>query len=100
MHKRVSWPWFYYQWEDKYAAKNITTEDVSATRDIHLFGLQKLGHNPIHCAWDSWAAHYKSGVVEAPAPLDISKVGHKWFCQAQELAEMSHCYVDFTGGDK
>lgn len=70
--------WFYYQYTDKFQTEKGSTEDVTATRDIGLIGLLKLGYNPIHCAWSSWAGHLKSKCVGPPEILTQDDVGGKF----------------------
>jgi hypothetical protein len=70
-------PWFYYEWADKYAAAKASTEDVTMTRDLSLVGTQKLGYNPVFCAWSSWAAHYKPKAVPKPQFIDAKHIAQK-----------------------
>jgi predicted O-methyltransferase YrrM len=58
--------YFYYEWADCHADEKASTEDVTNTRDIALAGMQRLGYNPIHCAWDSWVGHQKPMNVGKP----------------------------------
>jgi len=67
-------PWFYYEWNDKYAAQKASTEDVTNTRDISLVGTQKLGYNPVLCNWDAWAGHWKPKCVGKPSFVEPSGV--------------------------
>lgn len=73
---------FYYEWENSYAAKKASTEDVTFTRDIALAGVHALGYNPVFCAWDSWIGHYKPVNVGKPqrfASEDVGAALHKAF---------------------
>lgn len=67
--------WFYYEWSDNFASEKGSTEDVTATRDMSLIGGVKLGYNPVYCAWDCWAGHWKPYLVTKPRPLDAMNVG-------------------------
>jgi hypothetical protein len=71
-------PWFYYEWTDKYAANKASTEDVTATRDMSLVGQKLLGYNPVYCAWDCWAGHWKPHLVRKPQILTVEQVGNKY----------------------
>ena len=71
-------PWFYYEWTDKYASKKASTEDVTVTRDMSLAGIQQLGYNPIYCAWDSWAGHWKPHLVTKPHEIFADHVSQKY----------------------
>ena len=84
-------PWFYYDWSDKYQCEKASTEDVTVTRDISLAGVQKLGYNPLYCAWDSWAGHWKPHLVTKPQELMADNVSHK-YAEAYESK--------LRGGDK
>jgi len=70
-------PHHYYEWRDKYAAEKCSTEDVVVTRDIALACVSKHGYNPVHVAWDSWAAHWKPKKVRKPQPLKVDHVKTK-----------------------
>jgi hypothetical protein len=70
-------PWFYYEWADKFAATKASTEDVTMTRDLSLVGTQRLGYNPVFCAWSSWAAHYKPKAVPKPQFIDAKHIAQK-----------------------
>lgn len=76
-------PWFYYEWTNKYHSEKASTEDVAATRDMSLAGMSVLGYNPIYCAWDSWAGHWKPHLVRKPAEMTVSDVALK-YAQALE----------------
>lgn len=71
-------PWFYYEWSDRYASEKASTEDVTATRDISLAIMAKLGYNPLLCASECWAGHVKPYVVGKPMPLPDIAVGGKF----------------------
>lgn len=61
--------WFYYEWTDGYAAEKASTEDVTATRDLCLAGIQELGYNPMFCNWDSPIGHWKPWCVDGRPPI-------------------------------
>ena len=42
-----------------------------------MAGLAKLGYNPVHCAWSSWAGHWKPKCVGKPMPLTARDVADK-----------------------
>ena len=65
--------WFYYEF-GPYAANKDSTEDVTATRDMSLAGCAHLGYNPVHCAWDSWAGHWKPKCVGKPSLVMADQV--------------------------
>ena len=71
-------PYFYYEWRDKFEAEKVSTEDVTATRDIALAGEHKHGYSPIHCNWDAWAGHMKPKCVGKPRILTIDAIGDKY----------------------
>lgn len=70
--------WFYYEYTDIYECEKSSTEDVAATRDMSLYGLANLGYNPIHCAWSSWAGHWKPKCVTKPNRLMASDVHERY----------------------
>lgn len=70
--------WFYYEYDDIYQAQKASTEDVTATRDMGLVVEDKLGYNPLHCAWDSWAGHWKPKCVGKPQPIYGDSVNEKY----------------------
>ena len=69
--------WFYYEWIDEFQAQKISTEDVTATRDISLHGTLKLGYNPLRVNWDAWAGHWKVKCVDKPLVLSADDVNAK-----------------------
>lgn len=71
-------PWFYYEWKTRYADEKCSTEDVTATRDIALAGMQLLGYSPIYCNWDAWAGHSKPEIVGKPNPITIEQINSKY----------------------
>lgn len=71
-------PWFYYEWEDFYAANKASTEDVTTSRDMALLCTQKLGYSPIFCNWDAWAGHYKPKCVGKPQLVTTDMVNDKY----------------------
>ena len=64
----------HYEWEDSYADKKASTEDVTLTRDLSLAGIYKLGYNPVFCAWDSWIGHWKPENVGKPRIYTADRV--------------------------
>jgi predicted O-methyltransferase YrrM len=58
--------WFFYEWNNQYVDKKGSTEDVASTRNMAFMGITKLGYNPLRCAWDSWAGHWKPWCVGRP----------------------------------
>mgnify|MGYP001593860219 CR=1 FL=1 len=83
-------PYFYYEWEGDGAAcphchqvypgkrsHKSSTEDVTATRDISLNGIQTLGYNPMFINWDAWAGHWKPRCVGKPTMIKADHVSHK-----------------------
>jgi hypothetical protein len=59
-------------------AKKCSTEDVVVTRDLMLHCQTLLGYNPLFCAWDSWAVHYKSKPVGMPTAITADQVAQKY----------------------
>lgn len=72
----VTKPYFHYEYDDEDQSSKASTEDVVATRNISLAGLETLGYNPIFCNWDAWAGHCKPKMVGKPRMLTASQV-HK-----------------------
>ncbi len=82
--------WFYYEYErDRdgvcYQSRKASTEDVTATRDLSLIGSLKLGYNPVHCAWSSWAGHWKAKCVGKPQLITVEGVSSKMARAAQDV---------------
>lgn len=69
--------WFYYEM-DRYESKKHSTEDVTATRDLSILGIAKLGYNPLFCNWDAWGGHWKPELVGKPQVLTCEAVGQKY----------------------
>jgi hypothetical protein len=69
--------WFYYEYSDKYQCEKHSTEDVTATRDMSVAGQMRLGYNPVHCAWSSWAGHWKPKCVGKPQLIGTDFVASK-----------------------
>ena len=92
--------WFYYEWEDEYCSQKASTEDVTFTRDMSLFGIHKYGFNPVHCNWDAWAVHYKPHRVMKPTILGVDQLADTLIRAARmnipSNARMVN--VDFTQG--
>lgn len=66
--------YFHYEWENAYANKKASTEDVTFTRNIALAGFAKLGYNPVFCAWDSWIGHHKPVNIGRPQRFTTDQV--------------------------
>lgn len=66
--------YFHYEWENSYADKKASTEDVTFTRNIALAGMEQLGYNPLYCAWDSWIGHHKPINVGRPQRYTTEQV--------------------------
>lgn len=88
--------WFYYEYTDKYQTEKCSTEDVTATRDIGMMCQLKLGYNPIHCAWSSWAGHWKPKCVGPPMLLTQDDVGEKYRRAAMEGVERGVSQIEIT----
>ncbi|MEA3351200.1 MAG: hypothetical protein U9Q82_11300 [Chloroflexota bacterium] len=80
--RRAEKPFFYYEFTDRYEWQKASTEDVTNTRDISLAGLAQLGYNPVHCAWSSWAGHWKARNVEKPSIITAKEVSQKFITAA------------------
>jgi hypothetical protein len=93
--------WFYYEWKDEYEAEKCSTEDVTATRDVSLVGMWKLGYNPVFVNWDAWAGHIKEKVVKKPQFMRADTVGNKIQRAAREGidASMRLQTIDFSNGE-
>lgn len=76
--KQLTNSWFYYEWNDFYAADKGSTEDVTATRDISMVGMTELGYSPIYCNWDAWAGHWKPKCVGKPRVVFVDQIGQKY----------------------
>lgn len=70
-------PWFYYEYKDCRETEKASTEDVTFSRDISLWGTQVLGYNPVFINWDAWAGHYKPHLVTKPFPMTADDVGFR-----------------------
>lgn len=84
--REITEGWFYYEWENGYAAKKASTEDVTFTRDVAIAGMHKLGYNPLRCNWDCWIGHHKPYNVGKPRPYGVEHVGNVLMRAAQEGA--------------
>ena len=86
----ISHPYFEYEWEGDGPpclhcgcpkpgprARKASTEDIVNTRDISQAGIIKLGYNPVHINWDSWAGHWKPDLVRKPQILTADMVGRR-----------------------
>ena len=92
--------WFYYEYERDPATgkcfqdRKASTEDVTATRDIGLVGQLKLGYNPIHCAWSSWAGHVKPITVGKPIVMRHDDVAQVYRRAVENGVESNRVSVD------
>jgi len=71
-------PWFYYEYGDVSCTRKVSSEDITATRDISMMGIEKLGYNPVFCAWSSWCGHWKPKCVGKPRVLGADAVQQKF----------------------
>lgn len=76
--KKLTKPWFYYEYKDIYQSDKASTEDVTATRDMVLCALTKLGYNTMFCNWDAWAGHWKPKCVGKPVLITSDSVNEKY----------------------
>lgn len=84
-------PWFYYEWDDRYAAGKASTEDVTMTRDLSIVGSRVLGYNLVKCNWDAWAGHWKPKCVGKPVTLSAKSLGGKlvnWTSEPTKAIEL------------
>ena len=70
--------WFDYEWADIWHSKKASTEDVVNTRDMSLTAQTVLGYNPLYCAWDCWAGHWKPKCVDKPAVIGVDEISEKY----------------------
>lgn len=97
--KKGDRPWFYYEYTDMYERRKGSTEDVTQTRDLSLAGMAKLGYNPVHCAWSSWAGHWKPKCVRKPRLLRPDMVGESFkraVTEGRVESNRKRMVVDFT----
>ncbi len=71
------YPWFYYEYTDKFQHTKCSTEDVTASRDMSLAGCRQLGYNPVFVNWDAWAGHIKQKTVGKPQLVTPDHVSQK-----------------------
>lgn len=76
--KRLTNPWFYYEYKDIYQSDKASTEDVTATRDMVLGAYAKLGYNTMFANWDAWAGHWKPKCVGKPVLITSDSVNEKY----------------------
>lgn len=97
---RAAGSWFEYEYENEFCAQKGSTEDVYNTRDISLAGIQKYGHNPVHCNWDAWAGHWKPKLVRKPQILSADSVSRSLSDVVLRGNEsgLKIERLDFTGG--
>jgi len=92
--------WFYYEYKNGYCAEKASTEDVAFTRDASLIGMQKLGYNPVRCAWDSWAGHIKPWNVGKPCFYGIEQIGDVYKKAISGDVSLGDKRVEFKATDK
>jgi len=95
---RAEQSWFYYEWKTPEQAEKASTEDVTATRDISLAALSRYGQNPVHCAWSSWAGHWKPKCVGKPIMLTANDVSDTLARAITEGRDSRRRMVDIQGG--
>lgn len=89
-------PYFYYEYTDKTESAKASTEDVTATRDIAMHGLLKLGYSPIFVNWSAWAGHWKPKCVDKPKLISADHVSSK-YREAVLRGSKSHERLIFVG---
>lgn len=98
--EKLTHSWFYYEWEDIYAAKKGSTEDVTCTRDMGLLAQMKLGYDVLFCNWDAWAGHYKPKCVGKPAVVTSDMVNDKYKTAVLEGRHSQEQIVEVTKDGK
>jgi len=100
--RHLSKPWFYYEYADIYECDKRSSEDVANTRDISLAGLIRLGYNPVHCAWSSWASHWKMRKVSKPHLIAASDVADRFHHAVERGIEGSERIIEVhcAGGEE
>lgn len=91
-------PWFYYEWKTRYADEKCSTEDVTATRDIALAGMNALGYSPIYVNWDAWAGHSKPEIVGKPNPITTEQVNSKYRQAVLDRVSINERRIKIGGG--
>jgi hypothetical protein len=88
--RELSEGWFYYEWENGWAAEKASTEDVTQTRDLSLSGMATLGYNPVYCNWDSPIGHWKPWCVKGrPLMFGVEHIGASFKRAVEQKREMS-----------
>lgn len=103
-------PYFYYEWDGENAkcqhcmqpfpgkrTHKASTEDVTATRDVSLNGIEMLGYNPVFTNWDSWAGHWKPRCVGKPIIIKADHVSKK-LADAVKLGARTTDKMMYVGG--
>lgn len=90
----LSGGYFRYEWKNCREEEKASTEDVQNTRDISLAGIQKLGYNPLRCAWDSWIGHHKPWCVGKPMQYGAEHVSAKFRRMVEEGCSARDSIVD------
>ena len=98
--RKAEKPFFYYEYTDQYEQHKASTEDMTNTRDISLAGLIQLGYNPIHCAWSSWAGHWKPRNVSKPRVISASEISQRFTNAVLRKvdANQKHVTIDVEDG--
>ncbi len=89
-------PWFYYEYEDIYAAVKASTEDVTASRDMNLVAAAKLGYSPCYANWEAWAGHWKPKCVGMPILLTSEMINSKYAEAVLSGREQGKYMMDIT----
>jgi len=76
--KALTSSWFSYEYGNIYEAEKHSTEDVVATRDMGMVVQKLRGYNPLHCAWNCWAGHYKPKLVGRPRPIYTDAINERY----------------------
>lgn len=66
--KRLTPPYFYYEYGTEYETNKASTEDVAFTRDLSMVGVKQ------YCNWDAWAGHWKMKCVGRPLLFDTARL--------------------------
>lgn len=88
--------YFYYEFENQYASKKASTEDVTFTRDVSLAGISEYGYNPVFCAWDSWVGHQKPWDVGRPERYTAEQVNATLVSAALQNNRANEVIVDMS----
>ncbi len=70
--EKLTPPYTYYEYKDEREMEKASTEDVTFTRDLALFGV------PLFVNWSAWCGHWKRKCVGKPVLLSGEQVGDKY----------------------